>query len=162
MKKEVLAGARPWLRSRFFFSLILFPLVITGCSLFKTRPVQQMSDTNAAIKAAKEVQADVLAPELYRQANDWWRRARKEYRYKNFELAEEYAQKARRLAEQAEFEVIKSGGQRAEPAQPEVAPASTESPYPYPAQTGTPADPSLRSTPTTTNTATPQPTPSGN
>lgn len=71
-----------------------------------------MSDTYTAIRAAKEVQADVLAPELYRQANEWFYRARKEYKLKNFELAENFARKARHFAEQAEFEVIRNGGSR--------------------------------------------------
>lgn len=130
------AGFFAKLSSRFFFLVLAFSLA--SCSLFKTRPTQEMSDTNAAIKAAKEVQADVLAPDLYRQANDWWRRARKEYRFKNFQLAEDYAKKARHLAEQAEFEVIKNGGQRQEPPV-EPTPTATE-PYAYPTPTGTPIE----------------------
>ena len=71
-----------------------------------------MSNTQAALKAAKEVQADVLAPELYRQANEWFIKARQEYRYKDFEKARDYALKTRTLAEKAEFEAIKNGGIR--------------------------------------------------
>ncbi len=71
-----------------------------------------MSNTQAALRAAKEVQADVLAPELYRQATEWFLKARQEYRYKDFEKAREYADKARVNAEQAEFEALKNGGIR--------------------------------------------------
>src|SRR5690348_3640000 len=85
--------------SSFFVLLFLF-----GCSIIATRPVQEMSDATAAIRAAKEVQADTLAPEYYRQSNEWFFRAKHEYKFKNFKLAKEYADKARYLAEQAEFE----------------------------------------------------------
>ncbi len=126
---------------------LLAPLVVlagaASCSLFKTRPVQDMSDTNAAIHAAKEVQADTLAPELYRQANEWFFRARKEYKFKNFALAEEYAQKARIFAEQAEFESIRNGGSRTENVPDPLANAPAAAPYAYPTPQGTPADPSL-------------------
>ena len=73
-----------------------------------------MSNTAAAIYAAKEVQADTLAPELYRQADEWFGKAKYEYKLKNFALATDYAKKARKFAEQAEFESIKGGGNRTE------------------------------------------------
>lgn len=66
-----------------------------------------MSDTAAAIRAAREVQADTLTPELFRQASEWFNLARREYKYKNFSLALEYAQKAKEFAEEAEFEAIR-------------------------------------------------------
>lgn len=73
-----------------------------------------MSNTAAAINAAREVQADTLAPELYRQADEWFGKAKYEYKLKNFALASDHAKKARRFAEQAEFESVKSGGNRTE------------------------------------------------
>ncbi|MGK5089104.1 DUF4398 domain-containing protein, partial [Bdellovibrionota bacterium FG-2] len=88
---------------------------LTGsCSILTTRPVQEMSDTTAALRAAREVQADVLAPELYREASEWFFKARREYKFKNFNLAEEYAKNARELAEQAEFESLRAGANRTE------------------------------------------------
>jgi hypothetical protein len=134
--------------SRFSFSKPLawvsVLLICVSCSLFKTRPVQEMSDTAAALKAAKEAQADVIAPVLYREANEWWTKAKAEYKYKNFEAAENYAIKARKLAEQAEFEAIKNPSQRTESSvdtststpTPDVSP----SPYAYPSPTPTPYD----------------------
>jgi len=102
-----------------------------------------MSYTLAAIKAAKEVQADTFAPEFYRLANEWFFQAKNEYKYKNFKLAQEYTKKARHFAEQAEFEAIRSGGVRSQQAVeiPEMSynpPASK--PYEYPKPEGTPAD----------------------
>ncbi len=111
-----------------------------------------MSDTAASIRAAREVQADTLAPELYRQSNEWFFKAKHEYKYKNFKLAKEYAEKARLFAEDAEFESIRNGGSRSSdvtsdplasglsgpPAPPPPTPTST--PYAYPTPTGVPAE----------------------
>ena len=69
-----------------------------------------------AIKAAKEVGAEVSAPELYRVAIETEINARREYRLKNFQEAKEFADKARTYAERAEFESIKNGQNRAEAA----------------------------------------------
>ena len=105
-----------------------------------------MSDTAAAIRAAREVQADTLAPEFYREANEWWNKAKKEYKFKNFKLALDYSGKARRLAERAEFESIRNGGTRSQVdtppdpfARPE-APAAKYEPYQYPTPVGTPQE----------------------
>jgi hypothetical protein len=129
----------PRMSFHFFLSLSLIP--IAGCSIFASRPVQEMSYTSAAIRAAKEVQADTLAPELFRQANEWFFKAKHEYKFKNFKLAKEYTDKARHYAEQAEFESLRNGGNRTESAPPDTAserPAAK--PYPYPTPEGTPAE----------------------
>jgi len=78
-----------------------------------------MSDTSSALKAAREVQADTLAPELFRQANEWFMRAKREYKLKNFQIADEYAHKARYFAEQAEFEAMRNGAKRVEYSAPD-------------------------------------------
>ncbi len=117
--------------SRPFFILLLFGFSsgMGGCSVLATRPTQEMSYTTVAIRAAKEVNADVLAPELYRQANEWFYKAKAEYRFKNFDLASKYARKARGYAEESEFESIRAGASRTEPqiADP-MAPAQPPSP----------------------------------
>src|SRR6185312_12007222 len=95
-------------------------IALAACALTATRPTQEMSDTGAALRAAKEVQADTLAPELYRQANEWWLKARREYKFKNFSFAKDYAAKARKFAEKAEFEAIKNGGNRTDIAPPDL------------------------------------------
>lgn len=123
-------------------------LVVGSCALTATRPVQEMSDTSAALRAAREVQADTLAPELYRQANEWFFKARQDYKLKNFAFAKEYALKAQKFAERAEFEAVKNGGNRVDvpadqpalgpPANPAPTPVTT--PYDYPTPAGTPAE----------------------
>jgi hypothetical protein len=138
-------GTKLSLRSRFYCSSasgLLTLVTLAGCSLLVTRPVQEMSDTAAAIKAAKDVQADVRAPELYRQANEWFTHAKSEYKLKNFDVALDDANKARHFAEEAEYEVLKNGGDRGSEQIPDTsdqnaAPAETASPYPYPTPTGT-------------------------
>lgn len=143
----------PWLHTCLLFSV---SFIWSGCSILYTRPAQTMSDTAAAIRAAREVQADTLAPELFRQANEWFFRAKNEYRLKNFKHAKEFADQARHYAEKAELQAIRSGGARTElllsdplanlplgsESQPTPTPTPTEtSPYPYPTPTGTPAAP---------------------
>ncbi len=86
--------------------------MLASCSALVTRPVQEMSDTLAAIRAAREVQADVLAPELYRQANEWLFKARQSYKIKEFQSAFDSAARSRKLAEEAEYEALLSGGNR--------------------------------------------------
>jgi|GEM_PF-1502738 len=81
-----------------------------GCSVAATRPVQEMSNAETAIRAAKDLNADSLAPELYRKANDYHFKAKREYRLKNFDLARKYAVRAMRYAEEAEFLALKGGG----------------------------------------------------
>lgn len=137
----------------FLVTFLIFTLGLSGlsCSIFATRPVQEMSDTSAALRAAKEVQAETLSPELFRQANEWFFKAKREYKFKNFKLAQEYAEKARIFAEQAEFESIRNGGNRTELipdplANPALGPSqpidsAPQKPYAYPTPTGVPAEP---------------------
>lgn len=65
-----------------------------------------------SIKAAKEVNADVLAPELFRSASELSLRAHREYRFKNFQAAKKLADQARIFAERAEFESLRNGAKR--------------------------------------------------
>lgn len=74
--------------------------------------MQEMSDTIAALRAAKEVQADVLAPEIFREAREAFFKGKREYRLKNFALAKQLIDRSRTLAERAEFEALKSGATR--------------------------------------------------
>jgi hypothetical protein len=95
----------------------------------KDRPIQLMSDTSAALRAAKEVSADTLAPELYRRATDAYFRATNEYRMKNFAIAEDFAKRAKRLAEEAEYEALKQGSNRTSllpPEEPTAPPPPSE------------------------------------
>lgn len=94
---------------------LLVPLLIiclSGCSITAVRPAQEMSNMEVAIRAAKEVSADVLAPELFRMAQETSLKARREYRLKNFKEARSFADQARTYAERSEFESIRNGGKR--------------------------------------------------
>ncbi len=99
------------------FSLPLFLVGILlfaghGCALVTQRPTQSMSDTASAIRAAREVKADTLAPELYRQARELYLAAKREYKFKNFLEAENLSKKSRIFAERAELEAVLNGGER--------------------------------------------------
>jgi hypothetical protein len=101
-----------------------------------------MSNTAAAIRAAKEVQADTLSPDYFRQANEWFFKAKNSYQIKEFKIADEQANKARHFAEMAEFDALQNGGNRSDPANepPPPDPAPTATPYAYPTPTATPYD----------------------
>jgi len=143
--KAFLTGADHRVCSRFRSCLwpsVLLLAVLSGCTVLATRPVQLMSDTAAAIRAAREVQADTLAPEPYRQATEWFFKASQEYKLKNFKLAIDYASRARTFAEQAEFQAISNGAKtnEAPPPPPEPTPAKVSDPNEYATPTPTPAD----------------------
>jgi hypothetical protein len=90
----------------------LWALALSSCSIVAIRPRQEMADTAAAIRAAREVNAQTAAPEFYREAEEWYFKARQEYRLKNFKLAKDAADRARAAAEKAEFQAILGGAQR--------------------------------------------------
>lgn len=129
------------LHSYFLFFLLTCVLFLgTSCSVLTTRPSQLMSDALSALRAAKEVQADTLSPELYRQANEWYLRGKQDYKFKNFYLAEKSLLKVKWFAEKAEYEALKNGGDRSIQMIVEDAPKAQASSYPYPAPESTPAD----------------------
>lgn len=105
-----------------FFLTVATGIAVPGCSIFHERPIQLMSDTAAALKAAKEVSADTLAAEKYRRATEAYFKAQNEYRLKNFAIAEDHAKRAKRLAEESEFEALRGGSNRASLLPPEVPP----------------------------------------
>jgi hypothetical protein len=113
----------------------LAPFFFIACSVTAVRPSQEMSDMEVGIKAATEVNADLLAPELYRLATETALQARREYRLKNFMDAKRFAELARGHAERAEFEAIRNGAKREmipeDPlAQPSYAPEPIAEPTP--------------------------------
>ena len=112
--------------------LTLCPL-LSSCAVTAVRPAQEMSNMEVALRASKEVNADVLAPELYRLAVESGIQARRDYRFKNFEAAKKNADRARTYAERAEFESIRNGGKR------DILPEDPLSQPSYPAEpTGSP------------------------
>jgi hypothetical protein len=129
----------------------VFPLFVSSCAITATRPAQEMSNMEVAIRAAKEVNADVLAPELFRMAQETSLKARRDYRLKNFQAAKEFADQARTFAERSEFESIRNGGKRdivpqdplAEPSYPvePIAPGNHAAPSPAAGAPATPPSP---------------------
>lgn len=95
---------------------VLGCVLTIGCSVVTPRPIQEMSNAESALKAAKELHADTLAPDVFRAASETFYKAKTEYRLKNFDIAKRLAKKATRLSEEAEFEAYLKGG-----ATPEIA-----------------------------------------
>jgi hypothetical protein len=140
-------------------SIWALSFLLSSCSITAVRPAQEMSNMDVAIKAAKEVGADVLAPELYRLSLERGQQARKEYRFKNFKQAKELADESRIYAEKAEFESIRNGGKReAVPQDPLAEPSYPPEQLAAPAtDNGNPAVPGPSSgTPTTPRSSPPK------
>lgn len=141
----------------FFERAALACLLISssGCAIFATRPVQEMSYAAAALRAAREVQSETLSPDQYRRAQELFEEAKKEYLYKDFYQARSHANQARVLAEKAELNSLLSGGLRkADTQMPDPlaqdfqkspdsrggnAQKSSSEPYAYPTPTPVPA-----------------------
>lgn len=85
--------------------LILF--TFGSCGLTTTRPKVEMSLAQAAFLAAKESGADVHASNLYRQAEDYYLKAKSAYRRKYFNKAQEYALLSKKFSEQAEYAAVR-------------------------------------------------------
>lgn len=107
-----------------FKSLIILGLAAGGfgCSLAATRPIQEMSNAEVAIRAARDLNADSLVPDIFRAANDAFYKAKRDFRLKDFENSKKHALRATRLAEQAEFEAYRLGGATPEAASRASAP----------------------------------------
>lgn len=141
--------------------LVCLAFSLSSCAVTATRPQQEMSDAGAAIHAAKEIEADKLAPELFRKATETYQNAKREYRLKNFKEARELAIKARTYAEKSEFLSMQSGGVRQGPP-PD--PLENQPPPPdrsgeYEKQTGTPFNPNAAPASPTDTGASPGATP---
>lgn len=61
---------------------------------------------DVALKAAQKVKAEVLAPDTYRKAENFYLRAKKDYNEGYFESAKKFAHRARQTAEQAEYQSV--------------------------------------------------------
>ena len=126
----------------------VFLCALLACSITAVRPAQEISNMETSIKAAKEVNADVLAPELFRSASELSLKAHREYRFKNFQAAKKLADQARVFAERAEFEALRNGAKR------EVVPVDPLSEPSYAPETiGTPSGDATPSAPAPGGTA---------
>ena len=85
---------------------LFFGIALVGLVACSSRPVRQIVLADVAIKAAQKAKADSLATDLYRKAENHYLRAQKDYRDGYFDSCRKFADKARRLAEQAEYRAI--------------------------------------------------------
>ncbi len=78
-----------------------------GCGLATTRPKMEMSLAQVAFLAAKEAQADVKAPGLFRKAEYYYLKAKSAYKRKYFNKAQQYAVLSKKYSERAEYIAIR-------------------------------------------------------
>ncbi len=77
---------------------------MASCGLTTQRPTYQMSLAAEAFLAAKESNAETLAPKAYRKAEIYYLKAKSAYRRKYFNKAKQYALLSQKYAEKAEFD----------------------------------------------------------
>lgn len=87
--------------------IICFLLILGACGLTTTRPKIEMSLAQSAFIAAKEAGADVHASNLFRNAEDYYLKAKSAYRRKYFNKAKEYALLSRQYSEKAEYAAVR-------------------------------------------------------
>lgn len=88
----------------FALGLLLFQLA--ACSLATTRPKLEMTMAQTAFISARNVNAQTLAPGLYRKAEFYYLRAKSSYRRKYFNKAKQYAILSKEYSEKAEFVAV--------------------------------------------------------
>lgn len=104
-------------------TLFLIPFLGTGCH---PRPVEDLALADVAVKAAQKVKADALAPDAFRKAENFYLRAKQDYKEGYFDSAKKFANQARIAAEQAEYKSLLKQSQvkgRAEDEPPPSTPA---------------------------------------
>lgn len=87
--------------------LLLVLLISSACGLATTRPKLEMSMAQVAFMAAKESQADIKAPGLYRKAEYYYLKAKSSYKRKYFNKAQQYALLSKKYSERAEYVAIR-------------------------------------------------------
>lgn len=86
---------------------LIFLLILSACGLATTRPKMEMSMAQVAFMAAKESQADIKAPGLYRKAEYYYLKAKSSYKRKYFNKAQQYALLSKKYSERAEYVAIR-------------------------------------------------------
>lgn len=81
----------------------LIPFLFVAC---QHRPVNELVLADVAVKAAKKVKAQSLAPDTFRKAENHYLRAKRDYADGYYDSSRKLADKARLLAEQAEYESL--------------------------------------------------------
>lgn len=86
----------------FLFSFLVF-VFLSGCH---PRPVEDLALADVALRAAQKVKADGFAPDLFRKAENYFLRAKKDYADGYFESCRKFANDSRMFSEQAEFKSL--------------------------------------------------------
>jgi len=80
--------------------------LVLGVAACHPRPIEDLVLADVALKAAQKVKAEVLAPDSYRRAENFYLRAKKDFTEGYFDSAKKFANQARQTAEQAEYQSI--------------------------------------------------------
>jgi hypothetical protein len=91
-----------------FLFCFLSVAFLCGCH---PRPTEDLVLADVALRAAQKVKADALAPDLYRKAENFFLRAKKDYGEGYYDSCRKFSNQARMLAEQAEFSALKKQSQ---------------------------------------------------
>jgi len=83
--------------------LLSYSLILLTYGACTQRPVVDLTLADVALKAAQKVRADSLAPDQYRQAENFYLRAKKDFAEGYYDSCKKYSNQARLLAEQAEY-----------------------------------------------------------
>lgn len=86
---------------------LIFLFVLTGCGLTATRPKLEMSLAQTAFIAAKNANAQTLAPAAYRKAEFYYLKAKSAYKRKYFNKAKQYATLSQKFSELAEMDAVR-------------------------------------------------------
>ncbi len=89
------------------FGLAIGGLLLAACGLATTRPKLEMVMAQTAYMAARQANAQGLAPEFFRRAEFYYLKAKTTYRQKFFNKAKQYALLSRQFAERAEFIAVR-------------------------------------------------------
>lgn len=65
-----------------------------------------MALADAAVKSAQKVKADAMAPDMFRKAENYYLRAKRDYNDGYYDSARKYADQARVFAEKAEYQSL--------------------------------------------------------
>lgn len=106
--------------------LSLFLFLLAACH---PRPVEDLALADVAIRAAQKVKADALAPDKFRQAENFYLRAKRDFADGYYDSCKKFANEARLMAEKAEYGALYKQTQLKSKEQEET-PAATDSPSP--------------------------------
>ena len=112
------------------FFRVFLGIGFLGMSACTQRPVDSLIFADVALRAAQKAKADVLAPDAYRKAENYFLRAKRDFNEGYFDSCRKYGEKARILAEQAEYKAMVRQTQTKPSPSSEEAPPQGESFYP--------------------------------